>query len=103
MRQPKIFINFLYIFLYKNFFFGKFRSNISSTYRDLFQEQVPVVDTEDDTSFSAHWGWYSAISHLSQDKVWEISKVTNLSLVACLNHLAYLIDLDKEKNKKLKE
>jgi hypothetical protein len=61
-----------------------------------------VDDTQTDSSFSAHWGWYSAISVLSQDKVWEISKVTNLPLVACLNHLAYLIDVAKEKNKKQK-
>jgi len=62
-----------------------------------------VEGPEDTTSFSYHWGWYQAISSLAENKVWQIDNVVNLSLISALNHLSYLVDLNKEKEKEIKK
>jgi hypothetical protein len=62
------------------------------------------VDVDDDTSsFAKHWGWYSAISTLADNKVWVVDDVTNLPLISCLNHLAYIMDLNQQAEKQIKE
>jgi hypothetical protein len=55
-----------------------------------------VGDDETPNSFNAFWGWYQGINVLAENKIWQIDYVTSLSLVACLNHLSYLMDLNKE-------
>jgi hypothetical protein len=62
-----------------------------------------VVDDEIENSFGKFWGWYSAISFLAENKIWQIDNVTNLSLVACLNHLSYLVDVNNEKERQIKQ
>jgi hypothetical protein len=62
-----------------------------------------VVDDESENSFGKFWGWYAAISFLAENKVWKIDSITNLSLVACLNHLSYLVDVNNEKEKQIKQ
>jgi hypothetical protein len=54
-------------------------------------------------NFSAYWGWYSAISSLAENKVWLFRDVTGLPLAQCLNHISYLMDYNKEQEKKIKE
>jgi hypothetical protein len=49
------------------------------------------------------WGWYQAIVLLAENKIWKIDSVTNLPLVACLNHLSWLMDYNNEQEKKIKE
>jgi len=58
-----------------------------------------VVDDENTNSFGKFWGWYAAIAFLAENKVWQIDGVTNLSLMACLNHLSFLVDVNNEKEK----
>jgi hypothetical protein len=58
-----------------------------------------MVDNENEDNFGSHWGWYQAISTLSEDKVWKIDDVTNLPLTLCLNHLSYLIDKNREQER----
>jgi hypothetical protein len=58
-----------------------------------------VGDDEIENSFSEFWGWYSIISSLAENKVWQIDGVTNISLVSALNNLSYLMELAKEKEK----
>jgi hypothetical protein len=62
-----------------------------------------VVDDEVENSFGKFWGWYAAISFLAENKIWKIDSITNLSLVACLNHLSFLVDSNKEQEKKIKQ
>lgn len=63
-----------------------------------------VVDDDDDkSSFAKHWGWYAAISTLAENHIWEIDNVTNLSLISCLNHLAYLMDINQQMEKEIKQ
>ena len=52
-------------------------------------------------SFSSHWGWYSAVSTLCEEKVWLFDDVSNLSLYQCLNHLSYIKDLNNEREKQM--
>jgi hypothetical protein len=61
------------------------------------------LDDEIEVGFYEFYGWYSAISFLAENKVWQIDAVTNLPLVACLNHLAYIVDFNNEKEKELKK
>jgi hypothetical protein len=61
-----------------------------------------VGDDEGETGFYEFYGWYAAISFLAENKVWQIDNVTSLPLVACLNHLTYIVDLNKEKDKQMK-
>ncbi len=85
------------------FFFVEYRRGLSTTFSSLFQEQT-VVDVDDDkSSFAKHWGWYSAISTLADNKVWVVDDVTNLPLISCLNHLAYIMDLNQQAEKQIKE
>jgi hypothetical protein len=58
-----------------------------------------MVDNENTNNFSSYWGWYQAISTLSEDKVWQIDHVVSLPLVLCLNHLSYLIDKNQERER----
>lgn len=58
-----------------------------------------MVDNEVEDNFNAYWGWYQAVSTLSEDKVWKIDGVTNLPLTLCLNHLSYLIDKNREQER----
>jgi hypothetical protein len=62
-----------------------------------------MEDHEDKNSFNDHWGWYHAISSLAENKVWQIDNVVNLTLIGALNHLSYLVDLNKEKEKEIKK
>jgi hypothetical protein len=61
------------------------------------------VGNENKNNFSSHWGWYSAVSALAENQVWLFRNVTDLPLAQCLNHIAYLLDFNKEQEKKLKE
>jgi len=61
------------------------------------------MDTPNENSFASHWGWYSAISSLSENKIWKMDDVSSLPLVMCLNHLSYLMDFNKEQEKLMKE
>ena len=81
------------------FFFVEFGKGIARAYPALFQEQDDVVDNENENSFGKFWGWYAAIAFLAENKVWQVDSVTNLSLMACLNHLSYLVDVNNEKEK----
>jgi hypothetical protein len=54
-------------------------------------------------SFSKFWGYYQIISFLAEEKIWKMDFVTNTRLVFALNHLSYLMDLNKEKEKLIKE
>jgi len=36
---------------------------------------------------------------LAGDRIKDVDEITNLPLISCLNHLAYLFDLNKEKEK----
>ena len=56
-----------------------------------------------ENSFSSYWGWYSAISTLCEEQVWRFNDVSRLSVYQCLNHLSYIMDLSKEREKKIKE
>lgn len=58
---------------------------------------------ENQNSFAKHWGWYTAVSKLAEDKVWKINDVVALPLIACLNHLSYIMDVNKEEEKRIKE
>jgi hypothetical protein len=62
-----------------------------------------VVDDENQNSMGKFWGWYQAISFLAENKVWKIDSVTNLPLVACLNHLSFLMDYNKQQEEKIKQ
>jgi hypothetical protein len=62
-----------------------------------------VGDDEIENSFSSFWGWYQALSFLSNDLVWQIDTVSNLPLITCLNHLSYLMDLNKQKEEAIKK
>jgi hypothetical protein len=62
-----------------------------------------VGDDEVENNFSSFWGWYQALSVLSDDKVWQIDIVSNLPLITCLNHLSYLMDLNKQKEEAIKK
>jgi hypothetical protein len=64
---------------------------------------VAVDEDDRGTTFGSHWGWYITISQLAQDKVWKIDKVVSQSLTSCLNHVAYLLDKNKEEIKTIKE
>ena len=76
---------------------------ITRSFKSLFEEQVDVSDNETQNSFGQHWGWYQSISVLSEDRVTEIDRVTSLPLISCLNHLSYLMDLNKEKERIMKQ
>jgi hypothetical protein len=69
----------------------------------LFPEQIVEDDGNNENSFASHWGWYQAISSLSENKIWLFNDVTDLPLVQCLNHLSYLMDFNKEKERIMKE
>jgi hypothetical protein len=62
-----------------------------------------VADDEVENSFVGFWKWYAAISFLAENKVWQVDHVTNIPLMAALNHLSFLMDLNKEKEKQMKE
>jgi hypothetical protein len=62
-----------------------------------------VETHEDKNSFHSHYGWYYAISSLAENKIWQVDNVVNVSLVGALNHLSYLVDLNKEKEKEIKK
>jgi hypothetical protein len=62
-----------------------------------------MVGDEAEDGFYQFYGWYAAISFLAEDKVWQIDHVTSLPLVACLNHLAYIVDFNNEKEKQMKQ
>ena len=81
------------------FFFVEFNKSITRTYPDLFPQQVHMEGAQAENNFNAHWGWYQAISTLSEDKVWKIDDITCLSLLSCLNHLSYLIDKNREQER----
>ena len=81
------------------FFFVEFSKSISRTYPSLFPEQAHVDGNEDKNNFNAYWGWYSAISTLANDSVFEIDNVVALPLYQCLNHLSYIIDKRQEQER----
>ena len=85
------------------FFFVEYSKSVRRTYTDLFQEQDAEVGDENKNTFSSYWGWYSAISALAENKVWLFRDVTSLPLAQALNHIAYLMDFNKEQEKKVKE
>jgi len=64
---------------------------------------VVLDEGNDDISFGAFFGWYSAISTLAQDDVTKIDKVTEIPLVLALNHLSYMKALNEEKEQQLKK
>lgn len=62
-----------------------------------------VDDHETESSFSKFWGYYQIISFLAQEKIWKMDFVTNTRLVFALNHLSYLMDLNKERERVTKQ
>ena len=64
---------------------------------------MEIQDTENTNTFNGYWGWYIAISFLAENKVWKIDNVVSLPLVSALNHLAYLMDYNREEEKKIKQ
>ena len=60
-------------------------------------------DDDDKSSFAKHWGWYSALSTLAENKVWVVDSITTLSHISCLNHLTYLMDINQQAEKQAKE
>ncbi len=85
------------------FFFIEYSRGVSKSYPALFQEQIDGEAAQDKNSFYGHYGWYHAISQLAENKVWQIDNVVNLTLISALNHLSYLVDLNKEKEREIKK
>jgi len=62
-----------------------------------------MEDDGNKNTMGKFWGWYQAIVLLAENKVWKIDSVTNLPLVACLNHLSWLMDFNSQQEQKIKE
>jgi hypothetical protein len=70
---------------------------------DPDQSRLEAQTPDSERSFEQRFGWYAVINRLANDDVTRHPEVLQITVVAALNQLSYLIQKDQELIKRQKE
>ena len=57
----------------------------------------------EELTFEKRFGWYVVVNRLTNNNINEHNKVFEKKIIEVLNQLAYIIELDKETEKRMKK
>lgn len=67
--------------------------------------KINMEDVEDDlqNSFAATFGWFLVLNKLTQNDITKHKEVLDMKLVGVMNQLSYIIQLEKEQERQMKQ